>query len=82
LAAGIAFANFYSSSTTLIFKIVGERSQGRGLGVYSTVVGISLFVGSLLSGYITHYLSYGIDFIIAGLLLLADSLLFRYLEEG
>ncbi|MUM64929.1 MFS transporter [Acidianus infernus] len=82
LAAGIAYSLFYSSSTAMIFKIVGERQQGRGLGVYSTVVGISLFLGSLVSGYITHYLGYGIDFIIAGLLLLADSYLFRYLEEG
>ncbi|WP_338598171.1 MFS transporter [Sulfolobus tengchongensis] len=82
LAAGIAYAIFYSSSTTLIFKIVGERRQGTGLGVYSTVVGISLFAGSLISGYITHYISYGIDFIIAGALLLISSWIFRYLEEG
>lgn len=82
LAAGIAFSIFYSSSTTLIFKIVGERRQGTGLGVYSTVVGLSMFLGSLLSGYITHYISYGIDFIIAGILLIFDSFLFRYLEEG
>ncbi len=82
LAAGIAYAVFYSSSTTLIFKIVGERRQGTGLGVYSTVVGISLFVGSLLSGYITHYISYGIDFIVAGIILLIASWIFRYLEEG
>ncbi|BDC18857.1 MFS transporter [Acidianus sp. HS-5] len=82
IAAGIAYSFFSSSSTTMIFKIVGERQQGKGLGVYSTVVGISLFLGSLISGYITHYLSYGIDFVIAGILLLADSFIFRYLEEG
>ena len=82
LAAGIAFSMYYSASNTLVFKIVGERSQGKNLGVYSTVVGIALFVGSLLSGYITHYLSYGADFIIAGMLLLISSWIFRYLEEG
>ena len=82
LAAGIAFSMYYSASNTLIFKIVGEKSQGKNLGVYSTVVGIALFVGSLLSGYITHYLGYGIDFIIAGVLLLISSFIFRYLEEG
>jgi len=82
LAAGIAFSMYYSASNTLIFKIVGERSQGKNLGVYSTVVGIALFVGSLLSGYITHYLSYGTDFVIAGILLLISSFIFRYLEEG
>ena len=82
LAAGIAFSMFYSASNTLIFKIVGERSQGKNLGIYSTIVGIALFVGSLLSGYITHYLGYGIDFIIAGILLVISSWIFRYLEEG
>jgi len=82
LAAGIAFSMYYFASNTLIFKIVGERSQGKNLGVYSTVVGIALFVGSLLSGYITHYLSYGIDFVAAGMLLLISSWIFRYLEEG
>ncbi|MEM3203778.1 MAG: MFS transporter, partial [Saccharolobus sp.] len=82
LAAGIAYSIFYSSSTTMVFKIVGEKKQGTGLGVYSTVVGIALFLGSLISGYITHYISYGIDFIISGILLLLCSLIFKYLEEG
>jgi len=82
LAAGIAYSLFYSSSSTLVFKIVGERSQGSGLGVYSTIVGVSLFVGSILSGYFTHYLGYGIDFVIAGVMLVSNSFLFRYLEEG
>ncbi|BCU70906.1 MFS transporter [Stygiolobus caldivivus] len=82
LAAGIAYSLFYSSSTTLVFKIVGERSQGKGLGVYSTVVGVSLFLGSLLSGYFTHYIGYGVDFMIAGSLLVIDAILFKYLEEG
>jgi len=82
LAAGIAYSLFYSSSSILVFKIVGERSQGSGLGVYSTIVGVSLFVGSILSGYFTHYLGYGIDFVIAGVLLVSNSFLFRYLEEG
>lgn len=82
LAAGIAFSLYYSASNTLIFKVVGERSQGKTLGVYSTIVGIALFAGSLLSGYISHYLSYGVDFIVAGALLLVSSAIFKYLEEG
>ncbi len=82
LAAGIAYALYYTSSSTMIFKIVGERRQGTGLGVYSTLVGASLFLGSLLSGYIVHYLGYGMDFVIAGVLLLVDSYIFNTLEEG
>jgi MFS family permease len=53
IAAGIAFSMFNTSSNTLIFKIVGERSHGKGLGEYSTLVGIGMFIGSLLSGYIS-----------------------------
>ncbi|AAY79711.1 MFS transporter [Sulfolobus acidocaldarius] len=81
LAAGIAYAIFYSSSTTLIFKILGGRHQGAGLGIYSTVVGVALFAGSLISGYITHYFSYGIDFMIAGVLLIICSRIFAYLSS-
>ncbi len=82
LAAGFAYSLYYSSSTTMIFKIVGDRSQGRGLGVYSTVVGLALFVGSLVSGFITHVLGYGVDFALAGGILLIDSVLFSKLQEG
>ncbi|BBG23007.1 hypothetical protein IC006_0291 [Sulfuracidifex tepidarius] len=82
LAAGFAYSLYYSSSTTMIFKIVGERSQGKGLGVYSTVVGIALLVGSLVSGYITHFLGYGVDFGIAGSILIIDAVLFSKLQEG
>nr|WP_156017255.1 MFS transporter [Sulfuracidifex metallicus] len=82
LAAGFAYSLYYSSSTTMIFKVVGERRQGTGLGVYSTVVGIALLLGSLTSGYVSHFLGYAVDFSIAGGILLMDALLFSKLEEG
>jgi len=69
LAAGIAFAIYNTSSSIAIFNVVGERKQGTSLGIYSTLVGIALFTGSFLSGYIAHFLGYGADFIVAGLIL-------------
>ncbi|AWR95877.1 MFS transporter [Acidianus brierleyi] len=82
LAAGLAFSTYYSASNTLIFKAVGGRRQGTTLGVYSTLVGIAMFIGSLLSGYISHYYGFITDFIIAGTLLFISSYIFRYIEEG
>jgi MFS family permease len=82
LAAGLAFSLYYSASNTLIFKAVGERRQGTGLGVYSTLVGIALFLGSLLSGYVSHYLKFATDFAVAGVLLFVSAWLFKYIEEG
>ncbi|MEM4138775.1 MAG: MFS transporter, partial [Sulfolobaceae archaeon] len=76
IAAGIAFAIFNTSSNTLIFKIVGERSHGKGLGEYSTLVGIGMFTGSLLSGYISSSLGFQTDFLIAGLLLFISAYIF------
>ncbi|BBD71983.1 MFS transporter [Sulfodiicoccus acidiphilus] len=82
LAAGVAFAIYYASSNTLVFKVVGERSHGRGLGVYSTMTGSALFVGSLASGYLSHYVGFYADFGLAGALLWIAAYLFHYLEEG
>ncbi|MEM3359249.1 MAG: MFS transporter, partial [Metallosphaera sp.] len=78
----IAYSLFYAASNTLIFKIVGGRRQGTTLGVYSTLVGISLFLGSLLSGFISKSIGYAGNFIIAGVLLYLSASIFKYLEEG
>ncbi|BCU67040.1 MFS transporter [Sulfolobales archaeon HS-7] len=82
LAAGVAYAIYYISSTTLVFKVVGERRQGTGLGVYSTMVGIAQLMGSLLSGYISHYIGFDVDFGLAGALLLISSYIFKSLNKN
>lgn len=79
LAAGIAYSIFYTASNSLIFKVVGERHQGSGLGVYSTLVGIALFSGSLLSGFVAKYGGFYIDFVLAGFLLFASAKLLKSL---
>ncbi|EHP69016.1 Major Facilitator Superfamily transporter [Metallosphaera yellowstonensis MK1] len=82
LSAGLAFSLYYAASNTLIFKAVGGRRQGTSLGVYSTLVGIALFTGSLVSAYISKVAGYTVDFVVAGLLLYVSALIFKYLEEG
>lgn len=83
ISAGIAFATYYSASNTLVFKAIGgERRQGTTLGVYSTLVGIAMFLGSLASGYVSDSLGFSINFIIAGILLFISASIFKYIEEG
>ncbi|ARM74913.1 MFS transporter [Acidianus manzaensis] len=81
LSAGLAYSAYYSSSNTLIFKAVGGRRQGTTLGVYSTLVGIAMFIGSLASGYISS-ISFTVNFAIAGILLFISAFIFKYIEEG
>jgi MFS family permease len=69
IAAGIAFAAYYTSSNTMIFNTLGQRGQASTLGVYSALVGIATMLGSLVSGFTSFYAGYHITFIIAGLCL-------------
>jgi MFS family permease len=69
IAAGIAFAVYYTASNTMIFNTVGEKSHGSSLGVYSAIVGVAITLGSFVSGLISFYLGYHITFILASLLL-------------
>ncbi|QKR00238.1 MFS transporter [Metallosphaera tengchongensis] len=82
LSAGVAYSSFYAASNTLIFKIVGGRRQGTTLGVYSTLVGIALFAGSLVSGFLSKVIGFTGTFITAGIMLYVSAWVFKYLEEG
>lgn len=82
LAAGVAFSAYYSASNTLIFKAIGGRNQGRSLGVYSTLVGVALFLGSFASGFISTRFGFITNFAIAGILLFISAFIFKILEEG
>jgi MFS family permease len=71
LAAGIAFALYYTSCNTMMFNTVKGRKAGAALGVYSAVVGIAAMAGSLASGFISVYLGFHTTFIASGVLLFA-----------
>ena len=69
LAAGVAFALYYTSSNTMMFNTVHGANAGSSLGVYSAVVGVATMGGSLASGFVSVYLGFYVTFILAGVLL-------------
>jgi MFS family permease len=71
LAAGIAYAVYYTSANTMMFNIAKGKSAGATLGVYSAMAGIATMGGSLASGFISVYLGYYTTFVLAGVLLFA-----------
>lgn len=66
IAAGIAFAAYYTASNVMIFNTLGHRSQASRLGVYSALVGIATTIGSIISGLTSFYIGYYATFILAG----------------
>ncbi len=71
VAAGVAFAVYYTASNTMMFNTVQRKSPGAALGVYSAVVGIATMGGSLASGFVSVYLGFDTTFVFAGVLLFA-----------
>ncbi len=69
LAAGIAFAVYYTSSNTMVFNTVQKKNPGAALGVYSAVVGFAATAGSLLSGFVSVYSGFYVTFTAASVLL-------------
>lgn len=68
LGSGIAFAVYYTASNTMIFNSV-KANPGSTLGVYSAIVGMATFIGSILSGFVSITLGFSATFVIGGLLL-------------
>ncbi|MCP8316595.1 MAG: MFS transporter [archaeon] len=81
IAAGIAFAVYYTASNTMVFNTIGEKSHGSSLGVYSAIVGVATTLGSFISGFSSFYLGYHITFILAAILL-ALSAVFTSMLKG
>jgi predicted MFS family arabinose efflux permease len=69
LAAGVAFAIYYTSANTMIFNTIQKRNPGAALGVYSAVVGFASTAGSLVSGLISAYSGFCVTFTVASVLL-------------
>lgn len=81
LAAGIAFATFYTASNIMVFEVLKGSSEGRGLGLYSTLTGSAFFAGSLASGFLADRIGFGYTYVTAGLLLGGSAYMFRELEN-
>ena len=69
IAAGIAFALYYTASNTMMFNNAVGSSPGSALGVYSAVVGFATLAGSLVSGFVSIYSGFYVTFVLAGMLL-------------
>ncbi|MCL5679743.1 MAG: MFS transporter [Candidatus Marsarchaeota archaeon] len=76
LTAGLAYSIFYTASNTLLFENVGSEKPGRKLGLYSSIVGLSYLIGSLVAGYMAYYVSYGFSFVVSGLLIFVSLFIF------
>jgi MFS family permease len=75
LAAGIAYAIYYTASNTMVFNSLGTRSHGSALGVYSALVGVATMAGSLISGFTSVYFGYYMTFLLAAFCLAMAALL-------
>lgn len=80
LAAGIAFAAYYTASNTMLFNSLGQRGQGSRLGVYSALVGGSAMLGSVLSGYISFFFGFSLTFLLAAIFLVGAAGLARLIS--
>jgi MFS family permease len=75
IAAGIAYAVYYATSTIMIFNTLGHSNQGSTLGVYSALVGLATTLGSFVSGFTSFYFGYHVTFITAAACLAAAAAL-------
>jgi MFS family permease len=82
IAAGIAYAVYYATSTIMIFNTLGHNSQGSTLGVYSALVGVATTLGSFVSGFTSFYFGYHVTFLTAAACLAAAAALTSSLSES
>lgn len=75
VAAGIAYAIYYTSSSTMVFNSLGSKGHGSSLGVYSALVGIASMMGSLISGFTSVYLGYYVTFMLGAFFLVLAAVL-------
>jgi MFS family permease len=81
VAAGIAYAIYYTASNTMVFNTLGGGRQGHSLGVYSALVGIATLTGSIVSGFTSFFLGFSTTFILAAALLGLSAWLASLLEH-
>jgi MFS family permease len=75
LAAGLAYAIYYTASNVAVFHSIGDHHQGSSLGVYSALVGFAIVAGSTISGLMSFHLGFHITFTTAAACLICSALL-------
>ena len=73
----IAFSIFSTSSSVIFFKSIPQGFEGKYLGVYSSITGIGVFAGSLVTGELTKSFGYVILFLSASATLIIAAVLFQ-----
>jgi len=71
---GIAYTPLYIGLSSLLYYNLPSTNQGATLGVYSSLVNLALFLGSLLSGIISFYAGYSLTYFVAAIFFLIASI--------
>lgn len=64
---GITWAAIAVSGTTAVAVLAPKGLEGRAMGLYNAVIGISGIAGSLAGGYLAHTWGYTFSFLVAAL---------------
>jgi MFS family permease len=65
---GFGFALWNSATSVVLFSTLGPDKQAGLLGAYSALSGFGVVIGSVLSGLISFYFGYSIDFVLSSVL--------------
>lgn len=72
----VGFSIFSTSNSVIFFKAIPKGFEGRFLGVNSFMVGIGIFMASIISGFVSSSLGYMVSFVMASILLLVSIVMF------
>ncbi|MGC8599475.1 MAG: MFS transporter [Nitrososphaeria archaeon] len=75
---GLAYTPIYVGLSSLLYYNLPTINQGATLGVYSSFVNLSLFLGSLFSGYISYYEGYSFTFFVAALFFMFSAIILEW----
>ncbi len=75
---GLAYTPIYVGLSSLLYYNLPTINQGATLGVYSSFVNLSLFLGSLFSGYISYYAGYSFTFFVAALFFMFSAIILEW----
>ncbi|MGI0041324.1 MAG: MFS transporter, partial [Nitrosopumilaceae archaeon] len=73
----VAFSIFSTSSSVIFFKSIPHGFEGKYLGVNSSITGIGVFGGALVTGQLTNLFGYTVSFLASSVILAASFVLFR-----
>ncbi len=73
----IAFSIYSTSTSVILFKSIPQGFEGKYLGVNSSVTGVAVFGGALVTGHLTNLLGYSFSFLVSAVILAISFVLFR-----